>query len=1074
MARRATLPWIVSTLGVLAAIVWVAVELDPGRETPGRGSAPPCSPWHGPDPTVAVAALDAETAFSRHLPPGRMHPFRIRLPADHYLHLVADQRGIDVALAFLVPDGECLLEVDTPTGTDGPEPLRVVAPAAGDYRVEVRAVAGSPEGRYRLRVAELRPATAEDRLWSGSARAFAEGEHLRARGGREGLREAVRAYRRALELMRRAGGDPAGEATALRRLGQSWSTLGEVRSANRAYEEALELYRHLGDATAEARLLNEAGSTFRQLGEPKRAEDYYRRALALAEATGNRLSEVTATNNLGVLYDSLGEVQEALEHFDRALEGWRELGDRHREADTLHNLGSSYCRLGRFRDALDLLGQALVLWRRVGDRYRQAATLSAIGWAHYLADDPTAALAAFDESLRWRRQVGDQRGEAATLDRRAAACWKLGRREEATSALRRALEIFRRIGDRLNQAHVEANLGWVYASWGQPEEALEHLAPAQRFFRDVGDPNGEAYARVGSARAERLRGDLGRAQSHLEAALELVESVRSSVVSPSFRSSYLASRQDYYELLIELLMERHEREPGRGFDVRALEVSQRSRARGLLESLTEARVDLLAEAAPELKTSYRSLEREIRGLERRRLALLNRGADAAEAAAAGRRLRRLLREYARLQGRLRKESLRYRTFSSPPALELPELRSLLAPGTLLLWYALGSERSFLWAVGPRSFTSHELPGRAEIETAVRDLHELMQRSHLRGTRRQAALTAAAVSAMVLAPVADRLEVERLVIAADGALHYLPFAALPLPEREERAPADGAPRGGPLVLRHQIVHIPSASVLALLRRERAGRSPGPRTVAVIADPVFSAEDSRVHPAGGAGEGAPSPLRRPGSSALEQAAAAAGVSGFERLAHSRREAASILARVPAGKSFSALDFEASRERVLAADLGRYRILHFATHGLVNTEHPELSGLVLSLVDAAGRPRDGFLRLSDFYRLQLSADLVVLSSCRTALGREVRGEGLVGLTGGFLSSGASRVLVSLWQVDDRATARLMDSFYHHLLERGLPPAAALQQAQLSLLADERWSSPYYWAGFVLQGDWKPSSGL
>jgi CHAT domain-containing protein len=193
------------------------------------------------------------------------------------------------------------------------------------------------------------------------------------------------------------------------------------------------------------------------------------------------------------------------------------------------------------------------------------------------------------------------------------------------------------------------------------------------------------------------------------------------------------------------------------------------------------------------------------------------------------------------------------------------------------------------------------------------------------------------------------------------------------------------------------------------------------------------------------------------------------GFARLPFSRREAESIIAMTPKGTGLKATDFSASRDLALSRELRQYRILHFATHGLLNSERPELSGLVFSLVDQEGKPQDGFLRLHEIYNLQLNADLVVLSACETGLGKEIKGEGLIGLTRGFMYSGAPRVVASLWNVDDFATAELMKLFYQRMLKDGLPAGAALQAAQLEMSGQKRWASPYFWAGFVLHGEWK-----
>lgn len=193
-------------------------------------------------------------------------------------------------------------------------------------------------------------------------------------------------------------------------------------------------------------------------------------------------------------------------------------------------------------------------------------------------------------------------------------------------------------------------------------------------------------------------------------------------------------------------------------------------------------------------------------------------------------------------------------------------------------------------------------------------------------------------------------------------------------------------------------------------------------------------------------------------------------FGRLLNTRREATAVLALVPKRERMQALDFEASRTTALRPELGEYRIVHFATHGLLNNIHPELSGIVLSLVDKEGRHHDGFLRLQDIYNLKLPAELVVLSACQTGLGKEIKGEGLIGLARGFMYAGAPRIVASLWKVDDRATGELMKRFYQGLLgPKALSAAGAIRQAQLSIWKEKQWRAPYYWAAFVLQGEWR-----
>ena len=394
---------------------------------------------------------------------------------------------------------------------------------------------------------------------------------------------------------------------------------------------------------------------------------------------------------------------------------------------------------------------------------------------------------------------------------------------------------------------------------------------------------------------------------------------------------------------------------------------------------------------------------------------------------------------------------------------------MLDEDTLLLEYELGEERSYLWAVTPTSLTTFELPKRAEIEVAARHLYELLTGKENRDLQRQME-AASTLSNLLLAPVADQLGQRRLVIVSDGLLQYTPFSALPLPKTGKRR----TDYYQPLIARHEIVQLPSASVMGVLRQEMSGRKPAPKTVAVLADPVFKSDDIRIRrnelgPGKGQTATAVSNEEPRFRSDVTRSAWESGQEDLERLPFSRREAEGIVALTEDGQSLKALDFDANRATIASDQMAQYRIIHFATHGLLNTVHPELSGIVLSLVDQAGQPQNGFVRLHEVYNLKLPAELVVLSGCRTALGKEVKGEGLIGLTRGFMYAGAKRVVVSLWEVNDEATAQLMKRFYEGMLKSKMRPAAALRAAQLSMWKTRWWKAPYYWAGFVLQGEWQ-----
>ena len=401
------------------------------------------------------------------------------------------------------------------------------------------------------------------------------------------------------------------------------------------------------------------------------------------------------------------------------------------------------------------------------------------------------------------------------------------------------------------------------------------------------------------------------------------------------------------------------------------------------------------------------------------------------------------------------------------SLSLAEVRSqVLDPGTMLLEYSLNDNgNSYMWAVTTDSFQGFPLPDRQAIDAAVRRVHESLtarqlkpkgetpaqSEVRLRRSEKEYPAAAAALSRMVLGPIAELLHGQRLLVVADGSLAYVPFAALPDPKN-----------GQALVASHEIVRLPSASALAVLRQEVAARGPAPnRGIAVLADPVFDVADERL--------GALHNMKKESYTEVLERSLNETSLHIPRLAFSRREADAITAAAPTGSVFRALDFNASRALATSSALGRYRIVHFATHGLLDSEAPDLSGVVLSLVNEKGKPQDGFLRLHEIYNLNLHADLVVLSACQTALGNEILGEGVIGLSRGFLYAGAARVMASLWTVDDRATAELMGRFYRKLLAEHRTPSEALRAAQLEMQQIPRWSSPYFWAAFELQGEWK-----
>ncbi len=1007
------------------------------------------------DPELELASPTAAK-----LTGGRSHIYRLQLDANTSIHVVVDQLEIDVVVSLFAPDNQLLIQCDKPTGRTQAEQIFWVVETPGEHRLEIKALGDeATNGRYRVHLEHLRPATATDRQRAAAERLYAEGNKLRQHQDPESRRQAEAAIRAAI-----AGWQELGDHS---RIAFGHYRLGRLQTDRQLaiieFEHALALLEDDSGAWLKATVLHWLGRLYFQSGDTQHATELYQRALALRKQMGNSRGEALTTNNLGLIYQVLGETPRALEHYRRALASYRELADAKEEARTLHNMGKSYLSIGLYKDALDHLRLALEIRRQREDIAGQASTLAAIGQAYSGQDDLSQGLEAYQQALELSRQAGNRRLEAIALTNTAVIHEAQSHPDIALELNRQALGIFSDLGDPHNTARALYNIGWLLAGRGDGGAAIDFYNQALAVLEDAQVQDVRIQALRGKALAERQRGNLKAARTLFESALEEIEGLRSQPQSQSQRYSYFATKQSYYDAYVDLLMELHRQQPDAGFEARALTASERARARSQLDTLNESGVDLQRGADPQLRQRERALEKDIEALERQRMRWLDLvdGAKTPQLEDLERRLRELFIEHGRVQRAMRIASPQYAALTQPQPLTAAEIQHrVLDRDTLLIEIDLGEERSYLWAVTSERIHSFELPAGKVIERLAEKAYNALSSSHLTASRVQTRLTLESLSRLLLQPIAPLLGSRRLLIVAEGALQYIPFGSLPIPTSQEASETISPDhRSPPLASRHEIVSMPSASTLAILRDQLAGRRPGAGKIAVMADPVFGPEDPRFQDAPPAGLS--------GSSVRGRVAPEPRT--YDRLIFSRREAEDILALVPTEESLAAIGFDANREALMSGQFASYRFLHFATHGELNTAHPELSRLVVSQLDRAGRPTDGFVFAHEIYNLELSADLVVLSACETALGAEIRGEGLLGLTQGFMYAGAASVIVSLWNVDDEATAELMALFYRKLLLDELRPAAALRVAQMAIADEPKWQAPYYWAGFVLQGEWR-----
>ncbi|HEY6118620.1 MAG TPA: CHAT domain-containing tetratricopeptide repeat protein, partial [Pyrinomonadaceae bacterium] len=872
--------------------------------------------------------------------------------------------------------------------------------------------------------------------------------------------------------------DRPGTIVTLNNLAIAYQSMGDPRKALEYLIEIRDLLKGMGDRAKEASFLNNICVIHEDIAEYGKALEYCNQALSIRRDLEDERGAATVLNSLGNAYGDMGQYERALDLYSQSQALYAKFGNDNGQAIEFNNLGWLYSALGDYEKAIEFYNKALELFRKQGNQFRQGNTLNNIAVNYADLGDFKKALEINQEALKFRIAASNIDGEAITYNNLASCYSHLGEKQKSLEYYKRAIEIHRTRNPR-QLASALRNMGSVYGELGETQKATACLNEALEITRRIDDPSGEAGTLSILAHVERDEGKLLDAKLHIESALASVESLRVSVKDRKLRTSFFASVRKYHEEYVDVLMRLHKENPAGGFDVAALKASENARARSLLESLMEASAEIGKGVDSSLIARERTLRQLISDKAELQLRLLSGNHTDEQATNMSKDLDALTTEYEQVQTQIRQSSPRYSALIKPVSLSLQEIQSrLLDHDTVLLEYTLGEDKSYVFLVSSTSLKTFELPKRDEVEKASRSVYDLVTASDRvvpneslaqRSKRLDQAdndypASAAALSRMLLGPLASELKSKRLLIVSDGILQYVPFGALPDPSNQRVSSPDQTPQ--PLIADHEIISLPSASVLGVLRRETKDRPRAAKTVAVFADPVFGAQDPRI--------ASLSKNQRIDYSEqagdVRRSAEESGLNGFPRLRFSRQEADQIMRLVPRTTSLEALDFAANKTAATSGDLKQYRIIHFATHSLVNSRHADLSGIVLSLVDQEGKPQNGFLRLYDIYNLNLSAELVVLSACQTALGKDIKGEGLVGLTRAFMYAGASRIVASLWRTEDRATSVLMNRFYESMLAgNGMSPAAALRKAQLGMWQDKRWRQPRYWAAFTLQGEWK-----
>jgi CHAT domain-containing protein len=913
--------------------------------------------------------LVKEVGKEHRIVPGVRQVYRVDLKAGQLLRVRIRQAGVDVRLDLFGAEPTSILTIDSPNSTRGPEPLLFVADRVGSYRIEVSTDSQpAPNGRYIVEIGERKYASNHDRRSASALRIYYRARALaRGRGPAE-----VRDIRMKSLVAIQKTGDRFWEAETWLDMCTFHYLRADYQGSIDACRHAANLFHQLAMKDREARAFNQMAFSEQELLEVDAALKHFDQARALAHASGDVYAEAAALINLGLHYADRASAWQAKPYLDRALTLSRQADDQDFEAKAQMGFGLISLRTGQYEKAFrifrDLLaGPGLTPGVR-------AVVLRQMGTAFIYAGNPKGAFRFLKEAYDIQKQGVDPDEETRTLIALGLAYSENRDFLGAVDSYQKALAVLRARNRLSDQAVVFLNTGWALSSLKRYDEAKNSFGRALSLTRSAKNHFVEGGALTGLAWMERQRGSLSEAQRWGEEALARIELLRGETNDPDARETFFAKKQETYELLIGVLMDQYEMRGDRTLLKKALETSERARARLLL--------DVLGERVPSDVLSLEEIQREV-----------------------------------------------------------------LDKDTVLLEYALGRTKSYVWLVTREGIEAFVLPEKEVLEKLARDVNSDLAKSHLPERQYSIDERLCNLGRILLGPVAGRLGNKRLLVVTSGALQLVPFSILPEPgvPLSHRTPWEQ-----PLLLRHEIAQEPSASVFAALQKTHRRRRPAPRALASIADAVFNQDDERIDRR----------YRKADSIHSDP-------DYLKPLKASGEEAKAIARLLPASEVLQAFGFEATRDLVIGGKLSEYRVAHISTHGRFLERRPDLAAMILSRYDRRGREIKNLVEVRDIASLDLNADLVVLSSCHSARGRDVLGEGIVGLPWAFLSAGASGVVTSLWEVDDEGTKELMRLFYGNMILRGMPSGLALRQAQIDMWKGRRWKAPRFWAGFISQGD-------
>jgi CHAT domain-containing protein/predicted negative regulator of RcsB-dependent stress response len=796
-------------------------------------------------------------------------------------------------------------------------------------------------------------------------------------------------------------------------------TLQQLSESAASHQAALSIWRELKIPYEEAQALINLAFVEARKGEWQNAISFHSQAQTLLDPKAYPFEMGQITISVGEIFIEIGLTDGALSNLKEAATYFGQTEDALGIAAVSLDMGKTYYQSEKYAEVIDTLQKAIPGMEENNLPTMIAMSHEVLGQTYVALNEPATAFAHFET----------------------------------------ALNLFNRASRVMEAARVQARMGQVYAMQGKSREAENSYVTALNEFRKLSDRLNESATLFNLGKLKLETKDLASAEQYLRESIDVTENIRRTPTTSDLTAAFSATIHERYQRYIDCLMLMKK---DANFATTAFQYSEKERGRSLKELLQATQSNLIPGIDPQLAQKEQSLRQTLNAKENYKIEMLSKKYDPKELVAVDAELNQLQQEYAQLLNTLNTQFPLHGRIQNPQSWDLRQIQEQVVAddNTVLLEYSIGADRSYVWAVTRNDIVSYQLAAEAEITKVAQKVYDLLKEPPNSAAEAELANASNELSNLVLAPVSKSLDKRRIILVADDVLNYIPFQMLPQPNKQER-----------LIESHEIINAPSASILGELRQETARRQPAAKVLAAFGNPVFA---SNYNIAKATNSGAMVPVLGTAGERWQHALRDIKVEGdridptnIQPLLYTTRELEN-LRQIAGDQSLMVTGFDATRETLNNTDLTQYAIVHFATHGVLDPKNPENSGLFLSMVNRDGKQQNGFVGLQDIYALKSRVDLVVLSACRTGLGKAVKGEGLIGVTRGFMNAGASSAVASLWSVDDEATAELMKHFYSNMLRDRMPPAAALREAQNTIRKDPRWSSPYYWAAFTFQGDY------